>query len=125
MIGSFGLQKQSYKYYELYSFVPLAPRQCQYFHTPIGRRTTDQAPYCKTPKGLVSSEAEKRILLMLAVTRLSLFAAVLVGVTALAAVVWLEARRAEHRRRLLKRLESVLGDETLRRLGVDHFKRAA
>jgi hypothetical protein len=125
MIGSFDLQKQSCKYLELYSFVPLVLRQSQYCHTAFRQKTIHQAPYCKGPKTLVSSHTEKVILLMLAIARLPFFAALLSGVLAIAAVLWLEARRDARRRRLLKRLESVLNDEGLRRAAEDQLKRAA
>jgi len=39
--------------------------------------------------------------------------------------LWLEARRDERRRRLMKRLESVLNDEGSRRAAEDQLKRAA
>jgi hypothetical protein len=62
---------------------------------------------------------------MLAVTRHPLFAALLVGAIAISAALWLEARRDERRRRLMKRLESVLNDEGSRRAAEDQLKRAA
>jgi hypothetical protein len=61
---------------------------------------------------------------MLDIARLPFFAALLVGVIAIAAVLWLEARRDEQRRRLVKRLESVLNDEGVR-AAEDQLKRAA
>ena len=62
---------------------------------------------------------------MLAITRLPLFATLLVGVFTIAAVLWLEARRDERRRRLIKRLESLLGDGPSRGTGEDQLQRAA
>ena len=62
---------------------------------------------------------------MLAVTRLPLFAALLAGAIAIAAALWLEARRDERRRRFMKRLESVLNDQGSRRAEEDQLKRAA
>jgi len=62
---------------------------------------------------------------MLTIARLPFFAALLAGVIAIAAVLWLEARRDERRRRFMKRLESVLNDETSRRAAEDQLKRAA
>jgi hypothetical protein len=62
---------------------------------------------------------------MLAVARLPLFAALLAGVIAIAAAIWLEARRDERRLRLMKRFESVLGDPTSRRTRKDQLDRAA
>jgi hypothetical protein len=125
MIGSFDLQKQSCKYFELYSFVLLVLCQFQYCHTASRQRTAYQAPYCKALTTFVSCHLEKGILLMLDIARLPFFAALLVGVIAIAAVLWLEARRDEQRRRLVKRLESVLNDEGVRRAAEDQLKRAA
>jgi len=62
---------------------------------------------------------------MLTIARLPFFAALLAGVIAIAAVLWLEARRDERRRRFMKRLESVLNDETSRSAAEDQLKRAA
>jgi len=62
---------------------------------------------------------------MLTIARLPFFAALLAGVIAIAAVLWLEARRDARRRRFMKRLESVLNDETSRRAAEDQLKRAA
>jgi len=62
---------------------------------------------------------------MLDIARLPFFAALLVGVIAIAAVLWLEARRGEQRRRLVKRLESLLNDEGVRRAAEDQLERAA
>ena len=62
---------------------------------------------------------------MLTIARLPFFAALLSGVIAIAAVLWLEARRDERRRHFMKRLESVLNDETSRRAAEDQLKRAA
>jgi len=73
----------------------------------------------------VSCYLEKGILLMLDIARLPFFAALLVGVIAIAAVLWLEARRGEQRRRLVKRLESLLNDEGVRRAAEDQLERAA
>ena len=62
---------------------------------------------------------------MLAIARLPFFAALLSGVLAIAAVLWLEARRDARRQRLLNRLESVLNGEGSRRAAEDQLKRAA
>jgi hypothetical protein len=62
---------------------------------------------------------------MLTIARLPFFAALLAGVIAIAAVLWLEARRDERRRHFMKRLESVLNDETSRSAAEDQLKRAA
>jgi len=62
---------------------------------------------------------------MLTIARLPFFAALLAGVIAIAAVLWLEARRGEQRRRLVKRLESLLNDEGVRRAAEDQLERAA
>lgn len=125
MIGSFDLQKQSFKYFELYSFVLLVLCQFQYCHTASRQRTSYQAPYCMALTTFVSCYLEKGILLMLDIARLPFFAALLVGVIAIAAVLWLEARRGEQRRRLVKRLESLLNDEGVRRAAEDQLERAA
>ena len=126
MIGGFVLQKQSCKYLELYSFVLLVPCQFQYFHTANHTGISHQALYFLPPGTLVLSvRIGKRIPLMLAVTRLPIFAALLVGAIAIAAALWLEARRDERRRRFMKRLESVLNDQGCRRAEEDQLKRAA
>ena len=62
---------------------------------------------------------------MLATMRLSVFAAEVVGVIAIAAVMWLEARRDARRQFFMKRLKTALGDESGGRVGEDQFKRAA
>jgi hypothetical protein len=47
------------------------------------------------------------------------------GLIAIVAVLWIELRREERRRRLVRNLQSVLTDEDLGRSKEDHLKRAA
>jgi hypothetical protein len=62
---------------------------------------------------------------MVAISRVVVFAALLVGVISMAAALWLELRRDERRRRLARNVQSILSAEDFYRSGEKHFKRVA
>ena len=62
---------------------------------------------------------------MLSMPRILAFAAMLIGLVSVAATLWLELRRNERRRRLVRSIESVLVDEDFRRSEEKVFKRVA
>jgi hypothetical protein len=62
---------------------------------------------------------------MLAIPRVEAFAALLVGVIAIATALWLELRRIDRRRRLARNVVSALSGENTYRAEETHFKRVA
>jgi len=62
---------------------------------------------------------------MVAIPRVVAFAALLVGVISIAVALWLESRRDQRRRRLVRNIESILSDEDFCRSGEKQFKRVA
>jgi len=62
---------------------------------------------------------------MMAIPRVVAFAGLLVGVMSIAAALWLELRRDDRRRRLVRSVESILNDGEFDRSGEEHFKRVA
>jgi len=126
MIGSFGEFDQSCEYFKGRPRGPRSYWPFQYCHTTFWRRATDQARYCRAEAiFVVSIRTKKRGLPMLAIPRVEAFAALLVGVIAIATALWLELRRIDRRRRLARNVVSALSGENTYRAEETHFKRVA
>jgi len=62
---------------------------------------------------------------MLNLPGIVVLAAMQVGVISIAATLWFELRREERRLRLVRKVESALHEENVRRPGEEYFKRVA